>query len=152
MSDRDFASSSLLADVRELLRRDALDDAQARVATELARAPERADAWYCRGIIANRRRDHAGAIDALRRSVALRPEVALAWLALGTAFARERDWPRAADAYGRALEREPLWADAHLNLGLVLRQQGDRDGAVRAFHAAVGPFHALLRRGGKHHK
>jgi len=122
--------------VRDLLRRTALDDADARVAVELARDPDRADAWYCRGIIANRRRDHANAIAALRRAIALRPDAALAWLALGTAFSRGSEWSEATDAYGRAIEHEPSWADAHLNLGLARKQLGDNEGALRAFHAA----------------
>ena len=122
--------------MRDLLRPTALDDADARVAVELARDPDRADAWYCRGIIANRRRDHANAIAALRRAIALRPDAALAWLALGTAFSRGSEWSEATDAYGRAIEHEPSWADAHLNLGLARKQLGDNEGALRAFHAA----------------
>ncbi|HEX6137046.1 MAG TPA: tetratricopeptide repeat protein, partial [Casimicrobiaceae bacterium] len=137
MSDPDdFESSALVREVRQLLKQGALREAESRVAERLARFPESADAWYMRGVIANRREDYAAAVAALRKAIAISPDAALAWLALGTAFARSDALPDAAEAYRAAIERAPAWADGHFNLGVVLKRQGDRLGAMRALHAA----------------
>jgi hypothetical protein len=135
-SSASFGSSALSAEVRALLRLDAIEQADLRVHETLARAPQSAEAWYLRGLIANRRRDHESAIVALRTAVGLRPDAAPAWLALGTALTRFDKLPDAAEAYRAAAEREPGWADAHFNLGVVLKRQGDRRGAAHAMHAA----------------
>jgi Tfp pilus assembly protein PilF len=132
----DFGSSTLIAEVRALLRQGAIEEADVLVDETLARAPENAEAWYLRGLIANRRRKHETAIVALRKAVAFRPDAALAWLALGTALTRFDKLADAAEAYRAAAEREPRWADAHFNLGVVLKRRGDRRGAARAMHAA----------------
>ena len=89
-----------------------------------------------KGVVANRRRDHRTAIDALRRAVAIEPSAALAWLALGNAYARSEQIPAAAHAYREVLAREPSWADAHFNLGLLLKRQGDLEAAATTLHAA----------------
>jgi tetratricopeptide (TPR) repeat protein len=127
-----FESHALIREIRELLRRGAIHEAEVR----LRRACESAETWYLCGVVANRRRDHEGAIGALRRAIELRPDAALPWLALGTAFARSSAWREAADAYRAAIERDPDMADAHLNLGVALKQQADLFGAMHALHAA----------------
>jgi hypothetical protein len=134
--DDEFSGSSLVSEVRELLRRGAVDDANARVSDCLARDSGRADGWYLRGVIANRRREHAVAIASLQRAIELDSMPALTWLALGTALTRSDALPQAADAYREAIVRRPAWADAHLNLGLVLRRQGNLESAMRALYAA----------------
>lgn len=122
--------------VRDLLRRGALDDAQAIVDMALARAPDDAEALYLRALVANRRRDHPTAIAALRRSVSLRPAAPLAWLALGNALARADEHAEAMSAYREVLAREPGWADARYNLGLMQKRVGDLMDAVASLHAA----------------
>jgi tetratricopeptide (TPR) repeat protein len=61
---------------------------------------------------------------------------ARAWLARGNAHARAGQSAAAAEAYREVLQREPGWNDARFNLGLMQKQLGDRDAAIRAFHAA----------------
>jgi tetratricopeptide (TPR) repeat protein len=135
-SVNEFEASPLIREVREMLRRGAIGEASARVGHALAVAPRRADAWYLRGVVANRCRDHAAAVVALRRAIDLRPDAALPWLALGTALARSSAWREAVDAYREAIARDPAMADAHLNLGLALKQRGDALGAMRSLHHA----------------
>jgi tetratricopeptide (TPR) repeat protein len=132
----EFEASPLIREVRTLLHRGHVDEASARVEHEVAAAPQRADAWYMRGVVANRRRDHGTAVVALRRAIELRPDAALPWLALGTAFARSNAWDDAVEAYRATIGRDPEMADAHLNLGLALKQRGDVLGAMRSLHHA----------------
>lgn len=61
---------------------------------------------------------------------------ARAWLARGNAHARDGQSAAAAAAYREVLQREPGWNDARFNLGLMQKQLGDRDAAIRNFHAA----------------
>jgi tetratricopeptide (TPR) repeat protein len=132
----DFGSTALVARVRELLRAGSMDAADSLTGAALAVEPRDAEAWYARGIIANRRNDHAGAIAALREAIAIQPDASLAWLALGTAFARSVQLEEAAQAYRSVLAREPDWTDAHFNLGVVLKRQGQRLAAAHELHAA----------------
>jgi tetratricopeptide (TPR) repeat protein len=130
------AIATLLGQVRQLMRGESLDAADAILATVLARVPDDADALYLRGVIANRRGDFHTAIAVLRRCVAAHPAAARTWLALGNACRGAAELPAAADAYREALTREPAWSDAHHNLGLTLERQGDLAGAARSYHAA----------------
>jgi tetratricopeptide (TPR) repeat protein len=125
-----------LEGIRDLLRAGAMAQADALVDSALAHDANDAEALYFRGVIANRRRDFPGAVDALRRAVAVAPAVPLAWLALGNAQARMDRYAEAADAYREVIAREPWWADAHYNLGLMLRHMGDLYAAARSLHAA----------------
>jgi tetratricopeptide (TPR) repeat protein len=133
---RDPERNALAREVRDLLRQGAPEEADARVSRELAQSPDSAVGWYLRGVIANRRREHAAAITALRRAIGIDADLAQAWLALGTALARSGALPEAEAAYRRVVAREPGWADAHFNLGLVLGRQGNRADSARALHAA----------------
>lgn len=125
-----------LARAQDLLDRGALDDADRIVRDVLAATPGDADALCLRGLIANRRRDHTAAIEALLAALEVQPETPRAWLALGNAYARDGQPAAAAEAYREAVKREPGWNDARFNLGLMQKQLGDRAAAIRAFHAA----------------
>ena len=127
-----FESSPLIREIRELLGRGAVTDAE----TRLRNAPESAERWYLCGIVANRKRDHHQAAVALRRAIELRPDAALSWLALGTSLARSNAWREAADAYRAAIERDPGMADAHLNLGIALKRLGESLSAMRSLYTA----------------
>lgn len=127
---------SELSRVRECLQQGDLPHAASLIDAYLSAAPGNADAWYLRGVIANRRRDHAAAIVAFRKALAIRSDDALTWLGLGNAYSRDERAAEAADAYGEVLQREPDWADAHFNLGLVQRRQGNRLAATHSLHAA----------------
>ncbi len=87
--DNDRPLSDRLARAEELLRRGETEAADAIVTGALAATPRDADALLLRGLIANRRRDHTAAIEALRGSLAVRPDAPRAWLALGNAHARD---------------------------------------------------------------
>src|SRR6188472_615944 len=132
----ELESGPLASRVREQLRHGAVRDAAALVDRALARSPDNIVAWYFRGVIANRCRDHDTAISALQKVIAIRPDAALAWLALGTALARSSRLEEAAHAYRYAAAQEPGWADAHLNLGLVQKRMGVRLAAIRSLHGA----------------
>jgi tetratricopeptide (TPR) repeat protein len=43
----------------------------------------------------------------------------------------------ARDAYERAVERDPSDVKALVNLGMLYERSGDRERALRAYHAAV---------------
>jgi hypothetical protein len=122
--------------VRACLREGSVTEAEALINRALARAPDDPSAWYFRGVVANRRRDHATAIAALSKVVAAVPGDALPWLALGTALARSEHLPDAEHAYRRAVVLQPTWADAHYNLGMLRKRSGARLDAMRSLHAA----------------
>lgn len=132
----DAAPGPGLDGIRELLRAGQVDQADALVETVLARNADDAQALYFRGIIANRRRDFAGAITALQRAVANLPGAPLAWLALGNAYARSEHDAQAAEAYREVIALEPGWADAHYNLGLMRKRIGDQGAAAQSLHTA----------------
>ena len=129
-------SDALLSRVRDLLARDAVDEAKTLASAALAAAPRDAVAWYARGIVENRRGDYRAAVEALQKAIDLDPSAGLTWLVLGNALTRLGDLPGAARAYQTVVSREPAWADARYNLGVVQKRQGDLESAARAFHAA----------------
>jgi tetratricopeptide (TPR) repeat protein len=132
----ELQSGPLASRVRAHLRRGEVAQATAVVDDELARVPDDVVAWYFRGVIANRCRNHEAAVVALRKVVAAMPDASLAWLALGTACARSNRLKDATQAYSNAIACEPGWADAHLNLGLVHKRMEDRVGALGSLYAA----------------
>ncbi len=88
--------------------------------------------------------DPAGALAALRRSVALNKENTNGWIILGNVLNRMGEWKEAEASFRAALELSQAIADAHFGLGVALARQETKLGAsVQAFSACVArdPHH-----------
>lgn len=103
----------------------------------LAEDPTHADALHLLGVVALQSGDTAGAIDLIRRAVALAPGSAEFHANLGEAYRAYGEPDRAAECCRAALRLRPEYPEAANNLGLVLLAQGDAPAAVGQFRAAV---------------
>jgi tetratricopeptide (TPR) repeat protein len=77
------------------------------------------------------------AVNAYRRSLALKSDYTQALSNLGNALRRQGKYPDAIAMLRRALSVSPDFADAHNNLGLALQASGATNEAIEAFTQAV---------------
>jgi tetratricopeptide (TPR) repeat protein len=113
-------ASRRLADANVMLRAGDLDGAERALAALLAIDGTQGRAWHMRGIIAQRRNDHAAAAVVFRRALALDPGTADAQNNLGVTLGALGRRDDAIACYRRALALQPDYAKAHLNLGAAL--------------------------------
>lgn len=127
-----------LMEARQESVRDQYAELSAELETRLKKDPNDAAALLSLGVIRNGRGDARGAIECLRRAVALRPDNAEAWHRLGIATASAGDLKSAALCLRKAVERSPGDARVLHDLGLIQWGLGDYTAARAAFEEAIG--------------
>jgi tetratricopeptide (TPR) repeat protein len=103
----------------------------------VAQSPGYFPAWINLGALRNQAGDHAGALTAADRAVAIRPEVANAYVVRGWALRELRRPDEALVAFAAALERTPGAIDALLGTGAAAFDTGNFERAARAFQQVV---------------
>ncbi|MGE5539743.1 MAG: tetratricopeptide repeat protein [Gemmatimonas sp.] len=114
-----------------------LAEAEALYREVLRDAPDQFDALHNLGVLKLEQRDHAAALDLLRRSLEVNPRAASAHLNIGSAL---RDLKRPAEAiasYDRALALRADYPQAHNNRGVALRDLGRLEDAVDSYTRAI---------------
>lgn len=99
--------------------------------------PEHPDALHFLGLTRFAIKDAAGAVELIRRALALAPGYVDGWINLGNIQLHLQDYPAAERAYREALALKPDNVLAWNNLGLVLKGLGRWREAVEALTQAV---------------
>lgn len=110
-------------------------------ASVLECAPESAQTCLQLGLLALRMRDHARAISAFERAIALQPNAVQAWHGLGSALRATGEPGAAAEAFRKATELVPDYTPAWVNLGMVQRLLGRIDDALVSLKRAEALGH-----------
>lgn len=98
--------------------------------------PATADQWLDRARDLEEREPRA-AIDAYRRSIALRPECTESWINLGRLHAETGDTAAAHDCFRSALELDPDEPTIYYNLGVLSQDAGKEADAIALYHRAL---------------
>lgn len=114
-----------------------LKQAQELYRQVLAIQPEHADAWHLLGLALSRLGEHAEALTAIRRAVALSDGDPIMHNNLGEACRAAGRPDEAAVAFRQALTLNPAFPEAHFNLGNVLKAQGRHEEATACYQQAV---------------
>ncbi len=139
--DPDSLDADLL-EVRNLLLQRKPKDAEAPLATILAKVPDhRVALGLLAATYALQLRD-ADLESALARVDRFAPRSPEAYFEVAEQLGAMRQYPRAAAMYQRAIERAPWWTAPRNGLGLLYTQSGDEDEAQRVLDAAhaLDPF------------
>jgi len=101
-------------------------------------APEDARYYYHLSHPLIEKKDWRGAIQALRRAIALKPDYAMAHVGLGYALVESAgDLEEAVAAFRKAIALKPDYALAYNNLGDALRRKGDLSGSIDVLQKAI---------------
>jgi tetratricopeptide (TPR) repeat protein len=114
-----------------------LDEAAALYRAAIDRDSANARAWHLLGEIDRVRGDHWGALDKLKRAVALDPALPEARNSLGVAYMQAGRVDDAIAEFHVAVDLVPEFAEAWSNLGDALRHAHDAEGAVEACRRAL---------------
>ena len=125
------------AAARKLFEARQYEQAEDALRQLLARAPQRAPAWFMLGRIRYARGDHDSAMDFLRKAVALEPRLTPAHNDLGIFLQRQGRLDEAEASYRRALAVDPRFAEAMSNLGAVLAERGRLEEASGWYSRAI---------------
>lgn len=107
-------------------------------ASEAARAPRTAFAWFEQGCMLDAQAGKAAeALAAYRRAVELAPEFADAWCNLGTVHFHRGERPEARTCYERALAADPDHLEGNFNFANLLDDEGRRETALHHYKTAV---------------
>jgi protein O-GlcNAc transferase len=119
-----------------LLRSGRQGEAEALACKCLAEGRHADLALFGLGILFYQRQDYDRAVDALKRSIAVKATPA-AWTNLGAAYRATAKLTEAAAAYERALALDPKFADAAANFANVLLDLGNHDEALAMATRAI---------------
>ena len=125
------------AAARQLFDSGQLDAAEASLRALVARAPERARAWFLLARVRHGRGDLDAAIDFLRKAIALDPNLAPAHSDLGIFLQNQGRLDEAEACYRRALALDPHFVNAMSNLGAVLAERGQFEEATTWYSRAI---------------
>jgi cytochrome c-type biogenesis protein CcmH/NrfG len=104
----------------------------------LERDPKHPDALRGVANVHYEREEHARAIPAYERYLAVRPDDHAARTDLGTMLLYGGEKSRAIATYQDVIKRDPSFMQAHFNLAVAYAQQGDRGAALRELREARG--------------
>ncbi|HET9836238.1 MAG TPA: sulfotransferase [Rhodanobacteraceae bacterium] len=113
------------------------DAAEQSLRNVLALAPDDMDATRMLGVAAQRRGDHAKAIDCFRRVLAVSPDDPALRVGLGIALYENGDVDESLAHLRRACELAPASSSAWFNLGKALEKEAHTEEAVAAFQRAL---------------
>jgi len=114
-----------------------VEDAESSLRALLARAPDRAKAWFLLGRVRHARGDLDAAIDFLRKALALDPALIAAHNDLGIFLHSQGRLDEAEACYRRAIALDPRFAHAMSNLGAALAERGRLEEASGWYSRAI---------------
>ncbi|MFO0757215.1 MAG: tetratricopeptide repeat protein [Byssovorax sp.] len=125
-----------------------VDEALALLEPAMARSPDDAELFHCRGIILFDTGKLEEAERDFRKALALKPDDAVLHVELGNALDEEKRYPEAEAAYRKALDLGKGRFEAHFNLAVSLAKQGKLGQALEEVRAelAVNPRHPGARK------
>ena len=106
------------------------------------KAPSKAQHEYAKGYQLLMKKDAAGAIAHLTKSIEIYPSYVAAHNALGTAYLNRGDSRQAVEQFNRAIALDDHLPNSYLNLGcaqLAMREFGDAEGSLKKA-AAIAPM------------
>ena len=127
---------TLLAEARQALSHNRIDDAKALIKRALGRAPQRVDLLLARAYVEHASGDHLRAAETCRVVLARDPRNVAALNTLGEAL-RGNDNEAAEAAWRRALELDPRNAETLFHLGNLHSERNEADAAVAAYEKAL---------------
>ncbi|MGH7347102.1 MAG: tetratricopeptide repeat protein, partial [Candidatus Rokuibacteriota bacterium] len=134
---KEIGLADAMAYARELQQDDRLEAADELYRRILAAAPDYADAWHFRGVVAFRLGRLAEAETLIRRAVELAPAYSDAHNNLGNVLQHQKRSEEAVTCYERAIALQPDLADAFNNLGNALQEQKRYDEAIVFYERAI---------------
>ena len=140
-------AARLLARARREWAQQQFDAAEQSLASVLALTPDDADAIRMSGMVAQRRGDHARAVDCFRRVLAVWPEDSDLRVGLGIALYEHGEIDEAVAQLRHACSLAPDSASAWFNLGEALGRQAYSQEAVAVLQRAlvIDPAHVSAR-------
>lgn len=140
-------ASRLMARAREQWQRQQFDAAGQTLTQVLALAPDYPEAVRMLGMTAQRRGDHAGAVDCFQRVVKVWPDDADVHVGLGIALYEQGRVDEAIIHLRQACKLEPTSALAWFNLGEAIGREAQTEEAIDALQRAIAlnPAHLLAR-------
>jgi protein O-GlcNAc transferase len=127
---------TLLAEARQALSHNRIDDAKALIKRALGRAPQRIDLLLARAYVEHASGDNLCAAETCRVVLTRDPRNVPALNALGEAL-RGHDNEGAEAAWRCALELDPRNAETLFHLGNLLGERNEADAAVAAYEKAL---------------
>jgi tetratricopeptide (TPR) repeat protein len=126
-----------------------LPEAERRLDGILEEDPDLLDALFLRGVLAMKEQDHAGALRAFERALALKPDHAMVVFNQALLYRQMGRLEKAVPAFERALELDPSQVKAAFNLAQIHQERGNAEEAVRYYKLAVD-FHTQRLSTGTH--
>jgi predicted O-linked N-acetylglucosamine transferase (SPINDLY family)/ADP-heptose:LPS heptosyltransferase len=114
-----------------------LPQAEDKLRALIARAPQRAQAWFLLGRVRHARGDRDAGVDFLRKAIALDPKHARAHNDLGILLQNQGRLAEAESCYRRAIELGGCGAEAMSNLGALLAERGRVEDATAWYARAI---------------
>jgi tetratricopeptide (TPR) repeat protein len=114
-----------------------LPDAEDKLRALIARAPQRAQAWFLLGRVRHARGDRDAGVDFLHKAIALDPKHAPAHNDLGILLQNQGRLAEAESCYRRAIELGGCGAEAMSNLGALLAERGRVEDATAWYARAI---------------
>ncbi len=100
-------------------------------------APQYADLWVNKGLIALKRGQEDNAKEMFIKALRYNQEQAQAYNNLGYIYYKNRAYGKAHDNFQRALKVNPDYTEAHYNLALCFKDMGDKDKAKKELRTIV---------------
>ncbi|MDR0603621.1 MAG: tetratricopeptide repeat protein [Bacteroidales bacterium] len=98
---------------------------------------KQAEEYFNLGNVYYDKGEYDNAIDAYKKTIALKPEDAAAYNNLGNAFDNKGEYDNAIDAFKKAIALKPETAETYYNLGNAYDNKGEYDNAIDAFKKSI---------------
>ncbi|MDI6849640.1 MAG: tetratricopeptide repeat protein [Candidatus Saccharicenans sp.] len=126
-----------VAEVMDMINRNDLETALARLQELAARYPDDSNVHYLSGVTLGRLHRYQEAIPELTRVTELAPEFAPAYQQLGFCYQMLKDMDKALENYRKSAELDPANSANLYNLGLILFEMDKVDEAIGYFEKAL---------------
>ncbi len=131
------SADKMIADIRNYLNNNNIDQARTIAQQAVAEFPQNVDLLFLSGHIALKAGDYTRAIPRLKKCAEKAPYSAEVKLNLGLGYQYVGQLEEACDCYLSACQLDPELVQAYANLGFCLRARGNLDEALQAFYKAI---------------